>query len=221
MRNTRSIRTLGGSPWSTMRSATSRGPREGVGEAAFSHRQVRNHVVVDPAVGSVLRKRFVNSRSEVAERLCRLGIQPHDVLTEPTGARGNAVEGSHRLNGSRKRSHRLVIDLVRCDERKTTVTCAGTPHDAAASSCRRSSSTNGSAAATGTTTAVSVGGGASGVRRSLDRRPLREFDRRAWRYRPGQRLAHQPTVPRPVPVAHSIRWRIRRPQGTPASRCRA
>ncbi len=65
----------------------------------FCDGEVRHDIVVGAGVRRILRKRIPDGGSELAERLTRLRIQPHDVLTEPASARETAVEGADRRCG--------------------------------------------------------------------------------------------------------------------------
>lgn len=71
-----------------------------ISQPPFCDGEMRYDVVVGAAVRRILRKRLPDGGSELAERLTGLGIQPHNVLTEPARGGETAVEGADRRCGS-------------------------------------------------------------------------------------------------------------------------
>lgn len=90
--------------------------RERVGQLAVCNCQVWDDVVMDAAVGRVLRKGVPDSAGEPAKWLLGLWLQPQNSFTEPSRTQEAAVESTYGLNRCSQGGDDALINRCRFDE---------------------------------------------------------------------------------------------------------
>ena len=89
-----------------------------VGEPALADREVRDDVGELAAVREPLRERAHHGRRQRAERVGGLGVQPEDVVAEPSRAPEHAPERGHARDRRSERTDQRRVELVRGRERE-------------------------------------------------------------------------------------------------------